>query len=59
MDAGERFKVAPESISTFDHVTDAELAEGFAALDRAVAAETTPRPVSGLSNLLVLGTKAA
>jgi ubiquinone/menaquinone biosynthesis C-methylase UbiE len=47
------------AISTFDHMTDAELAEGFAALDRAVAAETTPRPVSGLSDLLVLGPKAA
>lgn len=43
------------AISTFEHLTDVEIAKGFAALDQAVAAETTPQSVVGMSDLLVLG----
>jgi hypothetical protein len=43
------------AISTFEHMTETEIAEGFAALDRAVAEETTPQPDEGISDLLVLG----
>jgi ubiquinone/menaquinone biosynthesis C-methylase UbiE len=42
------------AISTFEHLTDGEIAAGFAALDHAVATETMPRPVEGISDLLVL-----
>ncbi|BCM91897.1 demethylmenaquinone methyltransferase [Abditibacteriota bacterium] len=43
------------AISTFEHLSEAELTEGFARLDAAVAAETTPQPIDALSDLLVLG----
>jgi ubiquinone/menaquinone biosynthesis C-methylase UbiE len=44
------------AISTFEHMTEVELAEGFARLDEGVAAETGPRPIFGKRNdLLVLG----
>jgi ubiquinone/menaquinone biosynthesis C-methylase UbiE len=43
------------AISTFEHLTEQEIAQGFAALDAAVAEETTPRPIEGRSDLLVLG----
>jgi ubiquinone/menaquinone biosynthesis C-methylase UbiE len=43
------------AISTFEHMSEAEIREGFARLDAAVAAETTPRPVAARADLLVLG----
>lgn len=43
------------AISTFEYLTDEETAQGFAALDAAVAAEDSPQPVDGVSDLLVLG----
>jgi ubiquinone/menaquinone biosynthesis C-methylase UbiE len=43
------------AISTFEYLTEQETAQGFAALDAAVAAETSPQPVEGVSDLLVLG----
>jgi hypothetical protein len=43
------------AISTFEHLTEQEIAQGFAALDAAAAAETAPRPIQGASDLLVLG----
>jgi hypothetical protein len=43
------------AISTFEHLTEEELEAGFAALGAAVAAETTPQPVYGSGDLLVLG----
>jgi hypothetical protein len=43
------------AISTFEFLTAEETEEGFAALDAAVAAETTPQPVEGIGDLLVLG----
>ena len=43
------------AISTFEFLTAEETEQGFAALDAAVAAETTPHPVEGISDLLVLG----
>jgi ubiquinone/menaquinone biosynthesis C-methylase UbiE len=43
------------AISTFEYLTEQETAEGFAALDAAVATETSPRPIEGASDLLVLG----
>jgi hypothetical protein len=43
------------AISTFEFLTAAETEQGFAALDAAVAAETMPHPVEGVSDLLVLG----
>jgi ubiquinone/menaquinone biosynthesis C-methylase UbiE len=46
------------AISTFDHLTEQETTQGFAALDSAVAAETAPQPVEGTSDLLVLGPAA-
>jgi ubiquinone/menaquinone biosynthesis C-methylase UbiE len=48
-------KLRLRAISTFEHMTETEIAEGFAALDRAVAEETTPQPDEGISDLLVLG----
>jgi ubiquinone/menaquinone biosynthesis C-methylase UbiE len=41
-------------ISTLDHLSPEELAQGFAALDAAAAAEVTPRPVTADLELLVL-----
>ena len=43
------------AISTFEFLTAEETEQGFAALDAAVAAGTTPHPVEGVSDLLVLG----
>jgi ubiquinone/menaquinone biosynthesis C-methylase UbiE len=43
------------AISTFEHLTEDEIAEGFAALERDAAAETEPRPVEEDCDLLVLG----
>jgi ubiquinone/menaquinone biosynthesis C-methylase UbiE len=43
------------AISTFEYLTEQETGQGFAALDAAVAAETSPQPVEGVSDLLVLG----
>ncbi len=42
-------------ISTFEHLTEEEITAGFAALDADVAAETTPQPVEGDCDVLVLG----
>jgi ubiquinone/menaquinone biosynthesis C-methylase UbiE len=42
------------AISTFEHLSDEEIDLGFAALDRAVAAESSPRPVVAEVDLLVL-----
>ncbi len=52
-DLAERLK--HRSISTFEHLDEAEIVEGFARLDADVAAETTPRPVITRSELMVLG----
>jgi ubiquinone/menaquinone biosynthesis C-methylase UbiE len=43
------------AISIFEHLTEEEIQEGFAALDRAVAAEVTPRQATMDTDLLVLG----
>ncbi|MFI5916264.1 class I SAM-dependent methyltransferase [Dactylosporangium sp. NPDC051541] len=43
------------AISTFEHLTADEIEQGFAALDRAVAAGDTPGPITMDSDLLVLG----
>ena len=44
------------AVSTFEHLTEDEIAEGFAAMDREVAAGTlTDGPVETDSDLLVLG----
>jgi hypothetical protein len=43
------------AISTFEYLTDEETAQGFAALDAAVAAEASPQPVDGVSDLIILG----
>jgi ubiquinone/menaquinone biosynthesis C-methylase UbiE len=52
-DAAERLRLRP--FSTFEHLTEAEIVEGLARLDTAVAAEQTPTPIDGLSDVLVLG----
>lgn len=43
------------AVSTFEHLTEEELEQGFAALDAAVAEETNPQPIFGSGDLLVLG----
>lgn len=43
------------AISTFEHLTEEEIALGFAALDLAVAAETTPQVVTADGDVLILG----
>lgn len=43
------------AISTFEHLTEQEIAEGFIALDAAVHAGAQPQPIDGASDLLVLG----
>ena len=48
----ERLKL--RGSSTFERLTEDEIAVGFAALDAAVAAERAPRPVEEESDLLVL-----
>ena len=61
-----RYRVAPSladyaarlrlrAVSTFEHLTEDEVAEGFRALGRDAAAEATPRPVEEDGDLLVLG----
>jgi hypothetical protein len=52
-DAVERLRL--RSISTFEHLTEAEIVEGFARLDAAVAAGTLPELATGVRDLLVLG----
>ena len=42
------------AISVFEHLTDAEIEAGFAALRTAAAAETVPVPIEEDSDLLVL-----
>jgi ubiquinone/menaquinone biosynthesis C-methylase UbiE len=48
-------KLKLRAISTFEHMTETEIAEGFAAMDRAVEEETNPQRDEGISDLLVLG----
>lgn len=48
-------KLRLKGISTFDHLTEAELADGFAALDRALEAGDLVIPMTGRSDLLVIG----
>jgi hypothetical protein len=48
-------KLRLRAISTFEYLTESEIAEGFSALDGAVAAETITQPDEGMSDLLVLG----
>ena len=43
------------AISTFEHMPEEKIAEGFARLDAAVAEEKQPRAVIRPSDLLVLG----
>jgi len=43
------------ALSTFEHMSEAEIAEGFARIDVAVAQEAQPRAVVRASDLLVLG----
>lgn len=43
------------AISTFEHMTEDEIAEGFTVLERDAAADTEPRPVEEDCDLLVLG----
>jgi ubiquinone/menaquinone biosynthesis C-methylase UbiE len=52
-EAAGRLRLRP--FSTFEHLSEAEIAEGLATLDAAVAAETTPTPIGGVSHMLVLG----
>jgi ubiquinone/menaquinone biosynthesis C-methylase UbiE len=52
-------KLRHRAISTFEYLSAEETAQGFAALDAAVAEETTPRPVDSTADLLVLGTAGA
>jgi ubiquinone/menaquinone biosynthesis C-methylase UbiE len=46
------------AVSTFEHLTEEEIAEGFDELERDAAAEIEPRPVEELGDLLVLGGSA-
>lgn len=43
------------AVSTFEHLTEDEIAQGFAALDRDAATETEPRPCEADCDLLLLG----
>jgi ubiquinone/menaquinone biosynthesis C-methylase UbiE len=43
------------AISTFEHMSEEEIADGFAQLDAALAAQNQTRPVIRSSDLLVLG----
>jgi ubiquinone/menaquinone biosynthesis C-methylase UbiE len=43
------------AISTFEHLTEAEIAAGQAALDAAASLETEPQPTYSESDLMVLG----
>jgi ubiquinone/menaquinone biosynthesis C-methylase UbiE len=51
--AAERLRLRP--YSTFEHLTEAEIAEGQARLDAAAAADVDDRPIEGPSDLMVLG----
>ena len=44
--------------TTFEHLTEDEISVGFAAIEAAATAETTPRPVVADSDLMVLGRPA-
>lgn len=48
-------KLRHRAISTFEHMTEEEIADGFRRLDAAVAAETEPQQVLAKEDLLVLG----
>jgi ubiquinone/menaquinone biosynthesis C-methylase UbiE len=48
-----RLRLRP--FSTFEHMTEQEIAAGMAVMDAAVAQETDPQPIEGTSDLLVLG----
>lgn len=48
-----RIRLRP--FSTFEHLTEQEIAAGMIALDAAVARETSPQPIESTSDLLVLG----
>lgn len=48
-------RLALRAISTFEHLNDDELRDGFAALNSDAAAEVEPRSVEADSDLLVLG----
>lgn len=52
--AEDAARLRTRSISTFEHLPEAEIEAGFRRLDAAVAAERAPSPVIGLSDLLVL-----
>jgi ubiquinone/menaquinone biosynthesis C-methylase UbiE len=52
-EAAARLRLRP--FSTFEHLSEDEIQAGIAALDAAAAAETSPQPVTGMSDLLVLG----
>jgi ubiquinone/menaquinone biosynthesis C-methylase UbiE len=52
-DYAERLRL--RALSTFEHMSEEEIAEGFARLNAAVAEETQPQPVIRSSDLLVLG----
>lgn len=53
-EAAEKLRL--RAVSTFEHMTEAEIAEGFARMDAHIAADDDPRPPStGQSDLLVLG----
>ncbi|MDQ0463281.1 ubiquinone/menaquinone biosynthesis C-methylase UbiE [Caulobacter ginsengisoli] len=52
-EAVERLKL--KGISTFEHLTEREITEGFAQLDAALAAGRLRIPLTGRSDLLVLG----
>jgi hypothetical protein len=45
-----RIRLRP--FSTFEHMTEQEIAQGMAALDAAVARETDPQPIEGTSDLV-------
>ena len=48
-------KLRLRAVSTFEHMTEAEIAEGFARMDAHVAAHPDDHPDTGESDLLVLG----
>jgi ubiquinone/menaquinone biosynthesis C-methylase UbiE len=52
-EAAEQLRLRP--FSTFEQMTEDEIAEGFAQLDAAVATETAPTPMTGVSRLMVFG----
>ncbi|MDP1632434.1 MAG: class I SAM-dependent methyltransferase [Caulobacter sp.] len=52
-EAAEKLRL--RAISTFEHMSEAEIAEGFARLDAYLAAGAGDGPTAGLSDLLVLG----